>query len=650
MCGIYGHYHPLGADPALIERMALRLAHRGPDGAGAYHCGSLAFGAGRLAIIDLAAGVQPIFSEDRRAAVVFNGEIYNYKVLRSELERLGHHFVTHTDTEVIVHGYESWGIGVLERLRGMFALCIWDEPQERLLLARDRLGEKPLYYAALPDGEFLFASEAKALFEHRPLRRAVNREALPYYLILGYAPPPHTLFAGVEKLAPGEYLLVERGAIQHGRYWQPVMDASDAPDYAEAVRQVRERVFEAVEMQMMSDVPIGAFLSGGVDSTAVTAIMQRASSQLVQTFTVGFRAEPGSKADVKFNVDARYAARVAQKLGTDHHVITLRDGDGGSLASLLTALTYSMDEPVIEPTIVQTAYVAALARVSGVPVLLNGEGGDELFLGYNHYKTDALLDRYLSIPRLLRDRAMTPLLEHLPPRFDGLRKLARKSRQTDPAARYLEWLRRLEPQRLPDLLTNGASDGGFETVARALRSALAEPNTRQFADRLAFADLRLALAERMNARVDKMCMAMSVESRSPLEDYRLVETALSLPARYKLRSGETKAVFRDAIRDLVPTEVLNRPKWGFTPPASEWMRTTLRPLVERTLTPERVAAAGYFRPEAVQRLIQDHVFERKYEMWGLWSALVFHLWHALYIDESLTPEAIQPADLYAPAR
>lgn len=641
MCGIFGQYNPLGADRALIERMALRLAHRGPDGYGTYHNGAaLAFGAGRLAIIDLAAGVQPIFNENRNVAVVFNGEIYNYKTLRAELERAGHVFATHTDTEVIVHGYEQWGIAVLEHLRGMFGLGIWDEAQQQLLVARDRLGEKPVYYAALDGGEFLFASEAKALFEHIGLRAAVNREVLPAYLLLGYVPPPHTLFAGIEKLAPGEYLIANRDGIRKALYWQPVMDASGAPDYADAVEQVRAALLETVEMQMMSDVPIGAFLSGGVDSTGIVALMQRLSSQPVQTFTVGFDAPPGSPADLKFNVDRRYAAAAAKALGTEHHEIMLRADD--SLRALLPHLVYSMDEPVSMPTIVQTAYVAALARLNGVPVLLSGEAGDELFLGYNHYRMDQQLGRYLSIPPLLRQGVITPLLERLP--SERARKLAHKSRQTDPAARYLEWLRRMEPARTGDLL---AQDVSGEPLAQGLRRVLAEPRSPHFADRIAYADLRVALAENMNMRVDKMSMAMSVESRAPLQDYKLVELALRLPLSYKLRRGDFKTIFKDALGTSIPEDILKRPKWGFNPPASDWMRTILRPLVEQTLTKERVAEAGVFRPEAVAGLIQAHIVERKYEMWPLWTALVFHLWHGLYIDGSLTLDhTLSAQDLY----
>ena len=647
MCGIFGQLHPEYADPSLIDRMARKLAHRGPDGYGIHHAGRLAFGAGRLAIIDLSAPAGVIFNEDCSVGVVFNGEIYNHQSLRAELQALGHVFRTRTDTEVIVHGYEAWGVGVLERLRGMFAIGIWDQPNERLLLARDRCGEKPLYYTRLPGGDLLFASEAKALFEHPGVPRAVNHAALPAYLTLGYVPPPVTLFAGIDKLLPGSYLISERDAVRTGLYWQPVMDASNAPPYTEAVKLLRAKLIETVEAQMMSDVPIGAFLSGGVDSSAVVAVMAQAATQPVQTFTVGYEADAGSAYDKKFNQDVEYAAEVARMLKTEHHVIRMKANDGGVLASLVTRLIYMLDEPITDATIILTAYVAALARIHHIPVLLSGDGGDEIFGGYQHYAADHLLSRYMAIPSLLRSSVITPLLERLPgQRFDGARKLARKSRQTDPAARYLEWLAWIKPERHGALLSQPGDS--FGAVADVLRPVLAQPHTDQFTDRVAYADLRLRLPEYWNCRVDKMCMTMSIESRAPLQDYQLAEFALALPLSYKLRGGEFKAVFKDAIRDLVPSSVLTRHKWGFNPPTSRWMRGLLRPLVEQTLTRERVEAAGVYRYETIQRMIHDHIVAEKYEMHGLWQALIFHLWHAQYIDGTITPERVTPEEVYAP--
>jgi asparagine synthase (glutamine-hydrolysing) len=623
--------------------MANSLAHRGPDGYGIYHSGVLAFGQGRLAIIDLSAPAGPIFSEDRRTVVAYNGEVYNYKSLRAELEQLGHVFATQTDTEVVVHAYESWGVQVFSRLRGMFALAIWDEDAQRLLLARDRLGEKPLYYS-WNDGAFLFASEIKALFEESGLRRAVNRDALLNYLAVGYSPPPDTLFEGIQKLAPGEFMVIDRSGSRKARYWQAVMDTRATLREADTVRQVREVLTQAVEMRLMSDVPLGTFLSGGVDSTAVTALTSRAVGHPVQTFTVGFDFEPGSKGDAKFNVDARYAALAAQRLGTDHHLITIKQDN--SLAELFPRLVYAMDEPVVQPAIIQTVHVSALARMHGVPVLLSGDAGDELFAGYPHYRMDRLLERYLRIPGLLRQTVLTPLLEHMPARFDGLHRLAKKSRSIDPVRRYLEWMRIVELDRLPGLLSDERqAASAYGTVGKHLRPLLTAPQTPYFADRIAFASLNLWIAEDSNMRVDKMSMAMSVESRAPLEDHPLVELAFRIPLGYKLRGGDFKRVLKRAVADLVPPEILARPKWGFAPPSSEWLRTVLRPLVDKYLSPENVREVGLFRPEAVSGLIHAHMTKRSYELWSLWALLVFHVWHALYIEQSLKLESrLQPHD------
>ncbi|MBL8133108.1 MAG: asparagine synthase (glutamine-hydrolyzing) [Anaerolineae bacterium] len=644
MCGIFGQFNPKGADPALVERMAKRLAHRGPDGYGIHAAPTLAFGAGRLAIIDLSAPAGPLFSEDCRTVVVFNGEIYNHRALRIELERAGHSFATHTDTEVIVHGYESWGMQVFERLQGMFAIGIWDAPAERLILARDRMGEKPLYFAPLADGEIIFASEVKAIFEHGGVRRAVNRAVLAEYTVLGFVAPPNTLFDGIFKLAPGEVVAIDGGGMTCARFWHPGYATDNPPAYPDAVREVRRTITAAVERQMMSDVPVGAFLSGGVDSSAVVGLMRQFSPYPVRTFTVGFAAEPDSPADRKFNVDVRYAAEAARYFGTDHRVITLPNDE--RIAWALPHLIASLDEPISMPTVVQTVFVAALARSHGVPVLLSGEGSDETFLGYNHYRAEQMLSRYLRLPGLLRRAVLNPLFERLP--FEPLRRLARKAQQAAPEARYLEWLRRVDHQRASALLCNVPNAGASAAaLAAALRPYLSAPGARSFVEQVAWADSRLVLAENMNMRVDKMCMAMSVEARAPFQDLSVVEMGYRFPVGYKL-GGDFKRVLKDAVRDLVPESILKRPKWGFNPPASDWLRTNLRPLVDTLLTRERVEAAGVFRPEMVAAVRQAHIVERKYELWSLWTALVFHLWHAIYIDESFKlDDGFTPARLVA---
>lgn len=646
MCGIFGHFTPNGADPALVERMAQRLAHRGPDGYSTYTSpdGQFAFGAGRLAIIDLSAPSGTIFNETGDVGVAFNGEIYNYRALRTDLERAGHVFATHTDTEVIVHGYEQWGAEVIPRLRGMFALAIWDERAGELLLARDRAGEKPLYFAHVDDG-VLFASEIKALLLHPALRPAVNASALLHYMAVGYSFPAQTMFEGIGKLAPAEWLHIRDGDIQRHAYWQP--EANPYPptlNYDAAVTAVRDALTEAVEMRLMSDVPIGAFLSGGVDSTAVVALMGRALGRPIETFTVGFNFSDDPRNDAKFNVDQRYGAQSAEWLGTNHHVITVQNST--ALTAVFPHLVAAMDEPVAQHAIVQTAYVSALARIHGVPVLLTGDAADELFMGYPHYRADRKLNRYLRLPRVLRTGLLDPLLARAP--HDGLRKLAHKSTHDEaPLRRYLAWMRVNGVDNLPDLLANGALGAHApDEIAPFLLPLLETPRTPHFTDRIGYTSFRRWVAEDSNMRVDKMSMLMSTEARAPFQDHHLAELAFSLPMDYKLRDGDFKRVLKDAVRGLVPDDVLARPKWGFNPPSSDWLRGALRPLVETYLSAERVAAAGYFDPQTVTRIVDDHHTKRGYHLWTVYPLLVFHLWHAHYIEgsldlgEPLTPESL----------
>lgn len=648
MCGIYGQFRPEGADPDLIERMAAALAHRGPDGYGTYHHGPVALGAGRLAIIDLAAGVQPIWNESHSAAVIYNGEIYNYRTLRLELESLGHHFATHTDTEVIIHGYESWGTEILTRLRGMFALAIWDEARQRLILARDRLGKKPLYYTR-HNSEYVFASEIKALFERADLGRAVNSDALPHYLTLGFVPAPQTLFEGIYKVAPGTMMIIDAQGCTTERYWTPVADTSEPISFDDAASRIRQLLFEAVELRLISDVPIGAFLSGGVDSTTIVAIMQRLTGIPARTFTVGFDFDSGTRNDVKFNVDARYASLAAKHLGSEHHTITITDDI--PLTTLFPQLVYAMDEPIVQPAMIQTVYVTALARTSGVPVLLSGDGADELFAGYPHDQADQALAQYLRIPSLLRSTLLTPILERLPARFDAPRKLAQKSRASTDTQRYLAWQRMIDPESLAPLLCDSTlTSRANAAVERVLSPLMSAPHVRHFAERMAFARMQLWLAEDSNMRMDKMSMLMSTESRAPFLDHKLVEQALRIPLEHKLRGGNFKAVLKAAISDLLPAEILTRPKWGFFQPSSQWLRSNLRPLVDEYLSPRRVEASGIFNPAEVSRLVEAHM-SGEYHLWPLWTLLTFQLWHALYIEQSLTlSHRITPEEVISTAR
>lgn len=613
MCGIFGDYSPGGADIRLIRRMAEVVAHRGPDGYGAHSFGTLAFGAGRLAIVDLTSGMQPLFNETGRIAVVYNGEIYNFRELRAELEAVGHKFTGRSDTEVIVHGYEEWGGEVFEKLRGMFAIGLWDDYDQRLLLARDRMGEKPLYYTIIGE-TLLFASEIKALFEHPELKRAVNQEALAYYLTLGYVPPPLTLFDGISKLAPGEVLLAQYGEVQTWPFAQPDMDTTgEQVPYKQAVNDVRSALANAVEMRLIGAVPLGAALSGGVDSAAVVALMQRRMDRPVQTFTIGY--DIGSQDDVIF------AELAARRLKTHHQTVVLRSDE--QLAHWLPYMVYSLDEPLNAPEMIPALYTAALARHQQIPVLLSGDAGDELFAGDAYYREDHAQENA---------KGWTGTFARLARRQTGELSPAMTASE-----RYLRWTRLLAPNRLPELLSDSAAMHLPRSFDGVLGPLLEAPQTEHFADRIAYARLRLWVAEDSNMRADKMSMAMAIESRAPFEDQAMVQLALGLPLEHKLRGG-AKSILKDAVRDLVPNEILNRQERAGRPPVGHWLRTAFRPLVDAFLSPEQVEAAGCFRPEAIRAMVEAQRNGDDSDLRTLWGILVFHIWHALYIDQTLTLE------------
>lgn len=633
MCGICGilHLSPKpdqpAPDAALLRRMSASLAHRGPDGEGYHHAARIGLGFRRLAIIDLHSGDQPIYSEDRQVVTVFNGEIYNYRALRQELQAAGHVFCSQTDTEVLVHGYEAWGLGLLSRLRGMYAFALWDARQERLLLVRDRQGQKPLYYAQVGESLY-FASEIKALLQEDRLQPRLNQDALPEYLTLGYTLPPNTLFAGIHKLAPGSYLLIEKdGHIHSEDYWQPHFDTRPPQDAPSALRAMLEAV---VDMQMMSDVPLGSFLSGGIDSTIITGLAAQRMEQPINSFTVGFDYAAGSAADQKFNVDLYYARQAAAAIGSQHHEIVLPEAP--LLAALLPQLVYALDEPVAEVASVQTAFVAALARSSGIPVLLSGDGSDEIFAGYNFFQQDMRVSQF----RRWTPARLRPFLEtvagHLPSRYSRLHKLAAKALPDNPAARFLSWEAYTPALAVPALLRDGAhAQARLQALQQKLNQALLDSKAPTMTDAVGYGKQRWWLPEDSNMRMDKIAMWMSVEARSPFQDHLLVALALGLPLRQRIG----KRVLKSAAADLLPRAILQRPKWGFMPPTSGWLRTALRPLLQQYLSPERLEASG-LNPAPITALLEAHLSGQGYHMLPLWSLLVLQLWHALYIDRSLS--------------
>lgn len=611
MSGIFGHFNAAGA--------VLHLAARMAGGAPLHQAGALTFGA----------ATESAYYEGQGVRVALSGELYDVMAVRRLLEaqQLG----AHSDAMLIAHGYSLWGVEILERLHGRFALAIWDEQRQWLILARDRMGEQTLYYAQ-HGADFLFASEARRILATELLPRAIHTAALPYYLSVGYVPPPHTLFEGIGKLGAGEYMLVNEHGFRKDRFWRPRMDtvSSGRIAFEDAVQRLRQTLEEAVRLRLQRQPALGALLGSGIDSAAVAALMAHHSGS-VQTFTARYAPVSGTS----LHTDAHFAALAARKIGTVHHAVTVPNDE--RLASLLPHLVAALDEPSSQPSIIPLAYAAALARQEGVRGLLSGEGGDELFAGHRVYRADRLLERYLQIPRLLRQMFLTPLLARLPAKFN---RLADKARETDAVRRYLAWMRLTDTERLPYLLTDQAlAESAYAQLSQTLRPLLNAPRTHHFADRIAFTNLSLWLAESANPRLDQLGAAFQTPILTPFEDYHLVNLALHTPLCHKLRGNGYKMVLRHAVADLVPPVLLHRPKRDPFAAAAVWLRGALQPLIRTYLAPDRIAQVGIFQPQAVAALIRAHQQGVTNEARAVWLILVFHLWHAQHITGDLRLES-----------
>jgi asparagine synthase (glutamine-hydrolysing) len=623
VCGIAGF---AGQDPPgapLLREMCDRLVHRGPDQDGYLIGERVALGMRRLSIIDLATGRQPVYNEDRSVAVVYNGEVYNFPALRAELEGKGHVFATDTDTECIVHLYEEHGERCVEHLRGMFAFALWDDRQGRLLLARDRAGKKPLYYRVTPKGIW-FASECKALLADPTMERAVDTVALNDYLTLGYVPAPRAMLSGVAKVPPAHTLSWRDGTVTLRRYWQLSYAAKTHLSEGEAVEVLRDLIREATRIRLISDRPLGAFLSGGVDSSLVVAAMAEASSQPVKTFSIGFE-------DPRFD-ERSYARMVAQAFGTDHEELVVTP-HGSDIANLLPRLTWHYDEPFADSSAIPSFQLAELARTK-VVVALNGDGGDESFGGYDRYVAQHLAARVPSGGRwsslALRGVQALPAGAHR----SRTRKVTRflGFALSPPATRYAETMAIFKTGELARLYSDSMLEavGDLEPYG-ALREAFATTDALDPVDAAMDADVRTYLPGDLLVKMDIATMAHSLEARSPLLDTKVMEFAASLPVGMKVRGRTGKWLLKQAGRGWVPDAVLDRPKMGFGVPVASWLRTELRDLVHDTLTDFTARSRPYFEPAAVDLLLEEH--ERGADHGAkIWALLCFELWHRQFVD------------------
>ena len=593
--------------------MTRALAHRGPDGQGEYLApdGAAALGHRRLSIIDLVTGGQPIFNEDRTIAVVLNGEIYNFEALRARLEHAGHRFVTQSDTEAVVHLYEELGVDCVRELRGMFTIILWDERRGRLLAARDRVGKKPLYYAE-HGGRLSLASEITALYRLHDLPRTLDPEAVDLYLTHSYVPSPATILAGVRKLPPAHTLVVEHGAVRLERYWTPPTATVETTE-AEAAERLTRTLEEAVRLRLIADVPLGCFLSGGVDSSIVVALMSRLSDEPVRTFSIGFDREAYS--------ELPYARRVAELFETEHEEFVVKPDAAG----VLPDLAEHFGEPFGDSSALPVWYLSQLAR-SRVTVALNGDGGDELFAGYPWYATGArLAGAARRVPRLvraaLRGRLGRQLRDALPRAYaKGLDLLAR-----DDGARFAALRRTLEEPVRARLYAPGFAARVDGAALSYLDAAYRGAGTDDLLRAMALTDVATYLPEDLLVKVDRMTMAHALEGRSPFLDAEVVELALAWPARLKRDAGGGKRILKRAFGPLFPSGFLDRPKMGFSAPVDEWLRSDLRWRLEARLFGGVFAEAAIVEPGAVRALLAEHDAGRSHGA-TLWNLLMLAEW------------------------
>jgi asparagine synthase (glutamine-hydrolysing) len=626
MCGFAAWFDPAGGrpDPQWLADAAAAIAHRGPDDDGSLIEDGVGLAFRRLSIVDLTTGHQPLANEDGTVWIAYNGEIYNHAEVRRDLESRGHRYRTTSDTETIVHAYEEWGEACVERLRGMFAFAIWDRPRRRLFAARDRLGVKPLYLGRAGSA-WVCASEIKALFAFPGVERRVHLPGVVEHLTLRYAAAPATLFQGIEKLPPGHHVTLDRAGRAVRRYWRVEAWEPKLPlDDRKALGELSERLTESVRIELMSEVPLGALLSGGVDSSLVVAAMSRLLDRPVQTFSVGFDAPGGSGIGYS---ELPFARRVAEHCGTEHRELVVGAAD---MLRELPRLVWHQDEPVSEPAAIPTYLVSQLARET-VTVVLTGEGGDELFAGYPKYAVEPTARRIAHLPAWMRD----PLLDHgvdrLPFGFRKLQVVARSARFRAEPERLAAWFAGFAGEERRRLL-GPALAGHDAAAAGAFANALAETAARRPLDRMLDVDLKLWLADDLLMKMDKMSMAASLEARVPLLDHMLVEWAARLPDRLKVRGFEGKVLLKRLARRWLPREIVDRPKVGFTVPLSPWFRGPLRALVADTLLSPTCLGRGYYRPDVLREVVEDHLAGRRDRARELWTMLTLELWHRRFVD------------------
>lgn len=605
----------------LLDRMCRIITHRGPDEQGTIVKDRAALGMRRLSIIDLKSGQQPIFDCSGNLAIVFNGEIYNYQALKKDLESRGHKFKTNSDTETIVHAYEEFGTDCVRHLRGMFAFAIYDFANESLFIARDRVGKKPLFYSLTERGNFVFGSELKVLLEHCEISKEIDFSALDSYLTFGYVPEEFCIFKNVHKLAPGHFLLFKNGEITTKQYWDfDYSPQTEIKSEAEYIEVLREKIKEAVKIRLISEVPLGAFLSGGVDSSSIVGMMAQISDTPVKTFSIGFNEDT-------FN-ELKFARVAAKHFNTEHHEFIVTP----DLVEIVDDLVWHFDEPFADSSALPTFMVSKMAR-DFVTVVLSGDGGDELFAGYTRYAKDKKRSGLEKLPRAIRQNLLKPLSRILPHGAKGKNFLYNTS--LDAVDRYIDSVSHFGNLKKIELYSNVLREslngqfGKAEAVFRQIADSVSSANPT---DKLLYLDSKTYLPSDILTKVDRMTMAISLEARVPLLDHELIEFVQTIPAQLKLKGAETKYIFKKAMEGIVPHEILYREKQGFGVPINEWINLQLKERIHNILSEKRTIERGYFEPKYIKILLDEHAKNRRDHSHSLWILWMLELWHRRFVD------------------
>ena len=631
MCGIAGIYDTRAKSGSLepeIMAMTEALSHRGPDDFGYHVADTVALGHRRLSIIDLKGGHQPIYNEDATACIVYNGEVYNYREIKKELEDAGHRFTTNSDTETILHAYEQWGEECVGRLHGMFAFCVWDSKKKTLFMARDRFGKKPFFYAEY-NGRFVFSSEMKSILLDPGFKRTVDDEALAAYFMFTYVPAPLTIYRGIKKLLPGHTLTYRDGQTTENKYW----DIRFAPDRGKKekdfIPEFMELLREAVRMRLLSEVPLGAFLSGGVDSSTVVALMSGVSPSPVNTFTIGFSGNTGG-----FDDERKYARLVAERYATNHKEYEVAP----SLEGIMEKIAGSFDEPFADDSTIPSYYVYEMAG-RDVRVALSGLGGDEAFCGYERYLGFHISRLYGRLPGALRDGVLRPLIERIPESGSGgntvnhLKRFVRSSSK-DHGERYLGFVSKVK---------GGYRDGFFTGPAGVLSDAAGSArdiflnyfnseNAVDPLDRVFYCDIKTYLPDDILACTDRLSMHHSLEVRVPFLDHKLMEYTATIPAEIKMKWFRKKNLLKKAVSGYLPGQVINHKKQGFVGPLTQWLKTDLKAVTLERLSGKRLERHGVLNPATVKRILDDHYEGKEVNDTLIWSLLMFQTWFEMYMS------------------